>query len=236
MKPVSMNPELKDHLDRLRAGRGDRVTAEEIATIVESVMSSLSGDITMMDLKLYSELDALARFIQNAKAEIAAVRPEEISQKDIPLATDELDAVVGATEEATGVILDSAEMLEVIATKVGGEVGDEISNIVTRIYEACNFQDITGQRITKVVRTLKHIEDRVAAMLGAFGDELAKIKTDGPIEAAPVAVVAPPAPRVNPIHVAVVAPHGDAALLNGPQMPDDAKRQAEIDAILASFD
>ena len=30
------------------------------------------------------------------------------------------------------------------------------------IFEACSFQDITGQRIAKVVETLQHIEQRVA--------------------------------------------------------------------------
>jgi hypothetical protein len=36
----------------------------------------------------------------------------------------------------------------------------------------------------------------------------------------------PPAPS---------GPKGDKDLLNGPQLPDEAQRQAEIDAILASF-
>jgi chemotaxis protein CheZ len=30
------------------------------------------------------------------------------------------------------------------------------------IFEACSFQDITGQRIAKVVETLQHIEERVS--------------------------------------------------------------------------
>lgn len=217
MKTIAASPEVRDGIEALKGRPIERVTTEDVTAIVERVMSSLSGDISLMDVKLYSELDALARFIQNAKADIAAVRPDEISSRDIPLATDELDAVIGATEDATGVILDSAEQLEAIAQHLGGEMEAEIIGIVTRIYEACNFQDITGQRIGKVVRTLKHIEQRVTTMLGAFGDEIAKMKG------------MPPESRSEP------APKEDASLLNGPALPEEAKRQAEIDAILASF-
>ena len=38
--------------------------------------------------------------------------------------------------------------------------------VVTRIYEACSFQDITGQRIGKVVTALKAIEGRVQQVGG----------------------------------------------------------------------
>jgi chemotaxis protein CheZ len=227
MPGMPNNPELQRQLAKLQS-QGEAVSPAEIAAIVESVMARLTGDLTTTDLKLYTELEALARFIQNARTEIAAVRPEQITGTDIPLATDELDAVVGATEEATGTILDACEALEKVSGSVPPEAAEAITGAVTRIYEACNFQDITGQRITKVVKTLKHIEDRVSAMLGAFGDEIAK-QQHGERSAAEVAPAAP-----EPVPAA--APKADADLLNGPQLPDDAKKQAEIDAILASFD
>jgi chemotaxis protein CheZ len=210
------NPELQRQLAKLQS-QGEPVSPAEITAIVESVMARLAGDLTAQDLKMYTELEALARFIQTARTEIAAVRPQDIGAQDIPLATDELDAVVGATEEATGSILDAAEALSGLTASLSPEAAEQVTAAVTRIYEACNFQDITGQRITKVVKTLKHIEDRVSAMLSAFGDE----KSDEPA-AAPAAKAA--------------AATTDADLLNGPQLPDDAKKQAEIDAILASFD
>ena len=45
----------------------------------------------------------------------------------------------------------------------------KLQDAVTRIYEACSFQDITGQRITKVVTTLKVIEEKVAHIISTFG-------------------------------------------------------------------
>ncbi|HLJ19454.1 MAG TPA: protein phosphatase CheZ [Stellaceae bacterium] len=193
-------------------------SASDIAAVVEAVMKSLSGDVSIAEFKLYHELQKLADYIQSAKREIAAIRPDEIRATHIPMATDELDAVVGATAEATGVILDSAEQLETVAGKVAGAAAEEIRNIATRIYEACNFQDVTGQRITKVVRALKHIEEKIDALLSAFGEGVR----------GPDVPVPPPAPSAP-------APSDDKALLHGPSMPQEANKQDDIDAILANL-
>ncbi len=188
---------------------------DELKLVVEGVVASLSGDLTAADLRLYTELEALARFIQAAKSEIAAVHPDTMRREDIPRAADELDAVVGATEDATNRIMDTCEQLQTLAGGLDGPIREQIEEACTTIFEACNFQDVTGQRISKVVRTLKHIESRIEMMLEAFGEEVARLQAEPP----------PPPP----------APVGDAALLNGPQMPASAKGQAEIDAIFASF-
>lgn len=192
------------------------VQTEDIAAVVEAVMQSLSGDVSLAEFRLYHELENLADYIQSAKREIAALRPDDIRSRDIPMATDELDAVVDATAEATGTILDAAESLERVAASLEEQSGEEVRTIATRIYEACNFQDITGQRITKVVRTLKHIESKIVALLTAFGE----LKS------------------VTPASVAEAAssPSGDERnLLHGPQLPDAAKGQDEIDAIFANL-
>lgn len=224
MRPLSASVELQQQIKELDGGAG-RVTHDEIRGIVESVLSTVSGDISVGDLKVYHELAALAHFIDSAKAEIASVRPDSITDHDIPLATDELDAVVGATEDATGTILDACEALETLGGTLDPAVAAQISDAVTKIYEACNFQDVTGQRITKVVKTLQHIEARVGDLLGAFGQA-----------ADNAGVKRPPAVIDEPAAPAAAETVTDEKLLNGPQLPDDAKKQAEIDAILASFD
>jgi chemotaxis protein CheZ len=219
---MSGKPDLERQLAALKS-QSEPASPGDIAAIVESVMASLSGDLSAAELKLYAELEAVARLIHNARSEIAAVMPADISAEHIPLATDELDAVVGATEEATGAILDAAEALSSLAGTLPPEPAAAITAAVTRIFEACNFQDITGQRIAKVVRTLKHIEDRVGVMLGAFGGSVG----------ATAATAAVPEPRPEP---RPDGPPSESDLLSGPQLPQDAPNQAEIDAILARFD
>ncbi|HXY99737.1 MAG TPA: protein phosphatase CheZ [Stellaceae bacterium] len=205
-----------DLLRRIRAiePKGEiAVDAGAVASVVEAVVASLSGDMSVADLKLYQELEHLAHYIQSAKREIAALRPHDITER-IPAATDELDAVVDHTAEATGTILDAAERLEKLAPSLPAETRDVVGTAVTSIYEACNFQDITGQRITKVVKTLKFIEQKIDALLGAFGDGVA---------------VPPPEPEPEPLDE-------NARLMHGPQLPREANKQDEIDAILAEFD
>lgn len=196
-----------------------RIDKAEIAEVVQSVVVTLRGDLSARDLSLYQEVEGLSRFIRHAKAEIAALHPDEIKEKHLPTATDELDAIVGATEEATHIILDSVEKIELTANSLSGDAKESISGAVTKIYEACNFQDITGQRISKVVRALKQIETKVAALVRAFGDENAP-KT------------AEPSDSDKP---ASSAGSGDErGLLNGPQLPGNANSQADIDAMFGS--
>lgn len=77
----------------------------------------------------------------------------------------ELFAVVDATAEATNTILEQAELLESIARKLSPEHREAVTEYVTKIYEACTFQDITGQRIRKVVIAIIAIEDRLSSVL-----------------------------------------------------------------------
>jgi chemotaxis protein CheZ len=194
-------------------------TKDEIQEVVTEMLSSMEGDLSEMNLKLYAEVESLARYIVTAKSEIAALRPDEIMSDHIPSATDELDAIVGSTEEATNGILQAMELLEGLTPQMPAEIAEQVTNAVTQVYESCNFQDITGQRITKVVKTLKHIEDRVEALVAAFGDEIQKYRETHPRE------------EQQPQQKTT-----DEKLLNGPQLPDDAGKQADIDALLASFD
>lgn len=217
---ATVPPEIVNRLSALK-GRMQTVGRDEIVAVVSSLLATMEGDLSDDNLKLYAELESLAKYITTAKSEIAALRPDEITAQHLPKATDELDAIVGATEEATNSILGAMESLETLAGELPAEFGERVSDAVTQVYEACNFQDITGQRITKVVRALKHIEEKVDALVAAFGDEIAKYKKMHPETDKPAAEEKKP---------------NDAELLNGPQLPDDASKQAEIDALLASFD
>jgi chemotaxis protein CheZ len=215
---IAVPPELVARLGALRS-RGQSYSREEITEIVTGLLSTLDGDLSDVNLKLYSELEDLAQYILAAKKEIASLLPDDITSEHLPTATDELDAIVGATEEATNGILQAVEVIEGLTGEIDPAIAEKITEAVTQVYESCNFQDITGQRITKVVKALKHIETKVDALVAAFGDEIQKYRE-----------LHPGAPEEKE------QPSSDAALLNGPQMPDDAAKQAEIDALLASFD
>ncbi len=184
---------------------------DQIEAAVRAVLGTLSGDLTVTEAALLGELEALGREVKRAKSEIAALSVEDINESHIPAATDELDAVVEHTATATNEILDACETLEALQSKLQGDAALALGNAVTRIYEACSFQDITGQRIAKVVSALKAIEARVASVTGRFGS-------------LPAAVAK-----------SAEATEGEQ-LANGPQLPSNASSQADIDKLLASFD
>jgi chemotaxis protein CheZ len=188
---------------------------DQIERAVRQVLGSLAGDLTATEASLLAELEALGREVARAKTEIAALRVEDINDSHIPKATDELDAVVEHTAAATNEILDACEGLEKLQTELPPPLADRLGDAVTRIYEACSFQDITGQRITKVVSALKVIEARVAAVTARFGQGEAPL----------------PEPEVPAEPVTE-----GRALASGPQLPAAATSQEDIDRLLASFD
>lgn len=182
---------------------------EEVTELLRSALGSIDTR-SEISARLHRDLTDIANYIDSMRGELAELRSAEIRGTHIPAASDELDAVIGETAAATGVIMDACEKVENIAATVPAPAGPELSGIVTSIYEACTFQDITGQRINKVVKTLKSIESKVAEIVAAFGQAQA----------------------------AVSSPQGsaDGGLLHGPQLGGPATSQEEIDRLLASFD
>jgi chemotaxis protein CheZ len=200
--------------ERLAAIRVRRPGSEPemVADVVHAVLATLSGDLSAQETSLLAEVEALGRTIASAKSEIAALRFDDITGSQIPFATDELDAIVEHTATATNAILTSCETLDNVAEALSGEPAAKLQDATTRIYEACSFQDITGQRITKVVATLKAIEEKVTYIVATFGSGTADVIVEAAGEA------------------------GEAALLNGPQHPTVAMDQSDIDKLLASFE
>lgn len=222
MAQDSVDPELAARLQELGRDPGGTVNVTEIADVVEAILSTMQGDLSAVDVRLYEELESLSRFISEAKSDIAALRPDEVKDEFLPKAADELDAIVEATADATNSIMDAVGEIEDVMSKLKGKNADQLMDATTKIYEACGFQDITGQRITKVVGALHHIEEKVDALLTAFGDEIAKYKA------------ANPKPEAEPV-VEEQKP-SDEDLLHGPQMKEQAMSQDDIDALLNSFD
>jgi chemotaxis protein CheZ len=202
---------LKQKLAAIRASQPD-IGAEMFTEVVRAVLTTISHDLSAKETNLLREVEELGKTISIAKSEIAALRVDDIKDRDIPSATDELDAIVENTAQATHAILESCEMLDDVASAVSGDAANKLQTATTRIYEACSFQDITGQRITKIVATLKTIEGKIAHIIGTFGS--------CPLE--PV--------QVEAAHVA-----SEADLLNGPQLPANAMDQSDIDKLLADF-
>jgi chemotaxis protein CheZ len=220
MPSGNVDKDIETKIKRLREKHGDMVSVSEISDVVDTIMSTMKGDLTATDLKIYNELEALGRYIHDAKDDIAALRPDEVKDEFLPAASDELDAIVQATETATNAIMDATEVVESVMGDVSSETSDKLIEATSNIYEACGFQDITGQRITKVVKVLKDIEEKIDGLVSAFGSEIDEVKKS----------------QTEQKTQEEDKPLTDEDLLHGPQMEEEAKSQEEIDALLASFD
>ncbi len=199
-------------------GEYDGISIEAVTSVVREALDTMEGDISKIDLKVLREIESISEYIATTKREVASMRPDKISSEHIPAATDELDAIVSATEDATNRIMESAEVIEGIAEKLDEAQSQALTDAVTAIYEACGFQDITGQRIGKIVSVMQCIETKIEGLVAAFSEEIEKIKSEAPEE-------------TETPETAV-----DSDLLNGPQLDDDRQSQDDIDALLASFD
>jgi chemotaxis protein CheZ len=172
--------------------------------------------------KLKGELDLIQDAIVRTKQEIATVHVTGFEGPQMVRVTNELDAIVGGTESATDTILSNAEEIDQLASTLAARLKDEqnqqlvqdMQERVIKIFEACNFQDLTGQRITKVVGTLKFIETHIVRMMEIWGG----LEAFREIEAGKVAVR-----------------EGDARLLNGPKIAGETGHasQDDIDALFA---
>jgi hypothetical protein len=81
---------------------------------------------------------------------------------------------VRTTERATSEILEAAEHVQEAAWTLreeGANEGlcDELDRRATEIYTACSFQDLTAQRVTKIVATLRFLEGRLNTMIDIWG-------------------------------------------------------------------
>jgi len=189
----------------VRNEQGKMLTREQVTSAITTLMGKVTSQTAIAHDKVIQDLFDLAAQIDSLYSELSSMQPRSLKEGQIQSAHDELSAVVQSTQEATFQIIGEAEKLEKLAKILPGEQGQQVVDSVTRIYEACGFQDITGQRITKVVRTLKLIEERVDVLIEKLG-------------------VQPPSEGD------IVT--GEAALLNGPSMPGQAISQDEIDKLL----
>ena len=164
--PDSPAAALKSLTERLRNLQTAEPPQEPVVVedVASAVLRTMNGRLLPTEAELLQEVAGLGRIIEEARASIAEISLEDIRGRHIPTATDELAAIVDHTATATNNILEACEVLDLMSGKLERADADALQNATMRIYEACSFQDITGQRITKVVKALQAIEARIASL------------------------------------------------------------------------
>ena len=195
-------------VDHFRADPQRSVSLGDVAAVTEVLISSMQRYFNSIDVSIYQEFRNISEHISQARNEIAELRPNDLKTTKIPRAGKELEAIVESTEDATGTIMDAAEAI------MAGDVSDidaykaMTTDACMRIFEACSFQDITGQRISKVVNTLTYIEDRLDMLQSAWGPGIEDAE--------------------------VVEAETDASLLHGPSLAGEGIEQDTVDELMES--
>jgi chemotaxis protein CheZ len=205
-----------EHLDKiaeyLNARRGQSVGFTDVIALAEIAAQSLRAFFATMDQTVYQELREIAGYIEEMKSEIGALQANDLKESRIPAAGLELDAIVKATETATNTIMECAEALMAADASDPAAYKALVDEKMMIIFEACSFQDITGQRIAKVVGTLKHIETRVSRFATAMrARDVAAPMNDKERER---------------------AERSARLILNGPQLDGHGMGQSDVDSLL----
>ena len=134
-------------------------------------------------------------------------------------ASEHLDEIVAATEKATDSILENLEEIDSVSDQIrergdASALCDQINEKTMAAIECCTLQDITGQRVGKIVKSLQFVEERIDAMVALWGrDDIESVMEE--------------------ICMEMEMPEGDEALLNSPQLPDESILQDDIDKLFA---
>ncbi len=201
---------IQQFLKRNDAESFDLAAIVRLAELLTNSMLLLLED---HDRKTYDSLNKISQSISDTKKDLADFQASEMHDEHIPEAGRELDAVVEATEGATNRIMEAAETI-MSADPSQEEYSDMVNNNIIEIFEACSFQDITGQRISKVVRTLNIIEEQIGAMIHGIDAE----------KEAQKAIIKNAKNTDEPQDIL-------GGLLNGPAMEGEGVDQNDIDAL-----
>jgi chemotaxis protein CheZ len=196
-------------MDQLRSSGVRERPLVEVLSLSHQMADAMQAFFGSLDRSILGEFRYIADFIQKARDEISGLQANEIKNDRIPGASLELDAVVRDTERATETIMGEAEKLMATEPTDLAAYKAEVDAAMMRIFEACSFQDLTGQRVNKVISTLRHIEERVAKFANALG-----------VVDAPSVETAEDARKRE-------------LLLNGPAANGPATSQDDIDALFA---
>lgn len=168
--------------------------------------------MTGNEIDVYAEIKRIGEFLARARGEVAAIMTAKDTagaEKNINHIATELKEVVRHTEEATNTIMDHAEALQQLTANNQINIA-KINEHAIGIMGACSFQDITGQRIKKVLQIVDQVEMRIDRLVGLLGGDIGNEVTET---------------------LATGTERADESLMAGPQMKGDGVSQADVDKL-----
>jgi chemotaxis protein CheZ len=148
---------------------------QAVAATIRDEMGGLRTFIDRRIAELSTEIHATVQLVDfsetNLTGQLTEIRKQIAGVIAAPTAATrnsglELEAVVQATEEAANRIMEAAEAIGdwLREGKNDSEALDAVNEKVNAIFEACSFQDVTGQRIRRAIQHLQQVETMLTDM------------------------------------------------------------------------
>ncbi|MGJ8529530.1 protein phosphatase CheZ [Maritalea sp.] len=158
--PVKADP-IPDHNASLDTVEENPIPLREVIAMAEKVTSALKPLVRSLDKSMYRELKDMLDSIEELRGDLSKVGADDIFSRRIPEMGRELSAIVSATEVATNTIMNIAEKVVEADKSDPAAYAKSVEQHMMAIFEACTFQDLTGQRVTRVIQTVEVIEQRI---------------------------------------------------------------------------
>jgi chemotaxis protein CheZ len=180
-------PRFEPQSDQSRAPRPGEIM-QELSALRAMLAAAPAAAIAQGSASRQDEIQRLVSELRLIQSTIRADRQtQSAGGRPAPAAcvVGELEAVIGDSELATQKILAAAEDIDQAANNLSAALKSDFENglaqdirdRVIQIFEACNFQDVTSQRVAKVMATFAGLERQIARAL----DELAGVNAAPPL-------------------------------------------------------
>ncbi len=158
---------MADQADQIQRAVAETIRAEmgDLRSFVDRRIAELSAEVhATTQLMDFSE--------NNLSGQLSSIRDQIGGVLALPTTATrnsglELEAVVLATEEAANRIMEAAEAIGdwIRDNKLDDGSMAVVNEKVAAIFEACSFQDVTGQRIRRAIQHLQHVETMLTDMV-----------------------------------------------------------------------
>src|SRR3546814_13037609 len=103
MAVAAVKQRITEQLDELQKTDGS-IDPDHVVGVVEAVIDSLEGDMTAVGIKVYADIEALARYINKAWAELDDLCLADLNAEHLTAATDEITETRSAKAKGTHTI------------------------------------------------------------------------------------------------------------------------------------
>lgn len=199
---------LSTKLKKLQNDNSGVIDQIEIDKLIKDFLSTVDSYISAKQRSIiFNQIDKISQQITGLKKDISVMGNDILQENFIPEVATELHSVISQTEQSVIGILDISDEINKISAKISPlELKEELLSHSTKILELCNFQDLTGQIIQRIIKRLTMIEstvNKIATDLGPDYKLSSKLTPD--------------------------------SLLNGPQKEEDRPSQGDIDDLFTEL-